>query len=314
MKVLITGATGLIGTELVKVCHQQGIDVHYLTTSKNKIEHQNNYKGFHWDPDNGKIDPRCIEGVDTIINLAGATVAKRWTSSYKQEILESRLDTIDQLKQLLENNEHQVKNIVSASAIGIYEDSQTNYYSEESNQLGTGFLATVVKRWEGALDAIEQMGVAVSKIRIGLVLSDKGGALTSMAKPIKYFVGAAFGDGQQWQSWIHINDLARMFLFLAEKETFGVFNGVAPNPVSNEKLTNEIGAVLKRPVFLPNIPRFFMRLVLGEMSQILFSSHRVSSKKIESHGFHFNFKTLKPALQDLLQKNNGEETELAYQE
>ena len=158
----------------------------------------------------------------------------------------------------------------------------------------------MVKAWEKAVDGFSELDINVSKVRIGLVLAENGGALQEMVKPIKLGAGAAFGTGKQWQSWVHIHDLANLFLYVLQKNLSGVYNGVAPNPVSNQELTKTIATVLKKPLFLPNIPKFFMKLVLGEMHTILFDSQRVSSKKIEDKGFYFKYHHLEPALEDLL--------------
>lgn len=303
MRILITGATGLIGQEIVKLCHEKDIQVHYLTTSKSKIENLDNYKGFYWNPKEERIDTQCFKGVDAIIHLAGATVAKRWTPAYKKTIINSRKNTTELLINSLKGETHQIKHVVSASAIGVYPDSLTNYYDQTFNQISPSFLGQVVHIWENAVDGFAQVGIGVSKIRIGLVLSEKGGALPQMAKPIKLGLGAAFGSGKQWQSWIHIKDLARLFLFVTENQLTGVYNGVAPNPVSNADVTKTVAKVLKKPLFLPNIPKFFMKLVLGDMHILLFESQRVSSKTIQDKGFHFKFNYLEPALVDLLENH-----------
>lgn len=300
MRVLITGATGLIGQEIVRLCHEKGIEVNYLTTRISKIQQTENYKGFHWDPKTQEIDISCFNDVDVIIHLAGATVTKRWTKTYKKEILSSRIEPTKLLIHTLKSIPHNIKQVVSASAIGIYPDSLVNYYDQSYDAYSDAFLGRVVQAWEQAIDGFSELNITVSKIRIGLVLSNRGGALQEMVKPIKIGLGAAFGSGKQWQSWIHIQDLANMFLYVAEKRIHHVFNGVAPNPVSNNELIKTIGKVLNKPVFLPNIPRFFMKLVLGEMHTILFDSQRVSSKKIENKGFYFRFHHLRPALADLL--------------
>lgn len=300
MKVLITGATGLIGQEIVKLCLKKEISVNYLTTSKSKIEEKDNYKGFYWNPEQQDIDAECFNGVDAIIHLAGATVSKRWTPSYKKEILSSRKETTQLLVNTLKGESHTVKQIISASAIGVYPDSLTNYYDESFKTIETSFLSKVVKVWEEEVDTFSKLNIKVSKIRIGLVLSEKGGALTEMLKPIKLVLGAAFGNGKQWQSWIHITDLSRIFIYVLKHQLEGVYNGVAPSPVTNNELTKTIANVLNKPLFLPNIPKFFMKLVLGEMHTLLFESQRVSSKKIEDKGFYFKFHHLQPALEDIL--------------
>lgn len=300
MRVLITGATGLVGQEVVKLCHEKDIAVNYLTTSKSKIKDQKSYQGFYWNPKTQDIDKTCFKNVDAIIHLAGATVSKRWTIDYKKEILSSRIEGTQLLINALKGEMHTITQIVSASAIGIYPDSLINYYDEAFNDFDDSFLSDVVQKWEGVVDGFSKLNIAVSKIRIGLVLSNNGGALIEMVKPIRFGLGSAFGNGKQWQSWIHIKDLAHLFLYVLEYKLIGVYNGVAPNPVTNMELTKSIAKALKKPLFLPNIPKFFMKLVLGEMHTLLFGSQRVSSKKIENKGFQFKEYHLQPALKDLL--------------
>jgi uncharacterized protein len=300
MRVLITGATGLIGKEIVKLCLKNSIQVNYLTTSKSKISKDINYQGFYWNPKTDDIDSDCFKDVEAIIHLAGATVSKRWTSNYKKEILLSRLQPTKLLVETLKKYPNQVKQVISASAIGIYPHSISNYYDEENSSGDHTFLSQVVKQWESAVDEFSDLNVSVSKIRIGLVLSNKGGALPELVKPIKLGLGAAFGLGNSWQSWIHINDLSRLFVYVLNNQLSGVYNAVAPNPVSNEDLTKLCAKALHKPLFLPNIPKFFMKLVLGDMHTLLFLSQRVSSKKIEEAGFEFKYHHLEPALKDLL--------------
>ncbi|MEM1260162.1 MAG: TIGR01777 family oxidoreductase [Bacteroidota bacterium] len=298
MKLLITGATGLVGQAIVKELKKYDLPVHYLTTDRKKIISKDNYYGFHWNPSLGQMDESALEGVTAIINLAGATISNKWTSSYKKEVLNSRLDSLKTLKKGLEKaKNHAVEAFVSASAIGIYPNSLTTFYEENETAVDDSFLGEVVQAWEKEIDTFKAFDFKVSKIRIGLVLSDKGGALPKMAQPINNYVGAAFGSGQQWQSWIHNEDLARMFLFVLEKGLEGTFNGVAPNPVINTKLTKELAKVLKKPLLLPNVPKVMMELLLGEMAYLLFTSQRVSSKRIEKKGFVFDYKNICKALE-----------------
>jgi len=300
MKVLITGATGLIGTELVSLLLQNGISVNYLTTSKKKIVNELNYNGFYWSPEQGLIDENCLMGVDSIINLAGANIAKRWTNSYKQEIIESRLLSSALLFKALKNNPNQVKQIVSASGTSIYPNSNTIIYDENSTQVNDSFLGNVVVKWEESTDKFASLGLKVCKLRTGIVLSTNGGALVEMLKTIKLGLGSAFGTGKQIQSWIHIHDIVALYLFAIKNDLEGVYNAVSPSPVTNEELTFTIAKVLKKPLFMPNIPKFVMKLMLGEMHELLFENRNLSAKKIEEKGFEFKYKTIDKALKNIL--------------
>ena len=299
MKVLITGATGLIGNELVSLLLQNGVSIHYLTTSKKKIENELNYKGFYWNPEQGIIDENCLMGVDAIIHLAGATISKRWTNSYKQEIIESRLLSSAVLFKALKNNPNQVKQIVSASGTAIYPNNDKVIYDENSQEIDNSFLGNVVYKWEESADKFKSLGLKVCKLRTGIVLSNKGGALIEMAKPIKMGIGSPFGTGKQIQSWIHIHDIAALYFFAISNDLEGVYNAVAPNPVSNEKLTMTIATVLKKPLFMPNIPKFMMKLLLGEMHVLLFENRNLSAQKIIDKGFVFKYKTIEKAIENI---------------
>lgn len=300
MRVLITGATGMVGTEITKLCHEENIDVNYLTRSKSKLEDKDNFRGFLWDPAQHEIDKNCLKGVDKIINLAGASISERWTSSYKETILSSRLDSVNTLFQLLSNEEHEVNQIVSASAIGVYPDSLQKLHHEDESEIADNFLGEVVSKWEDAVDQFADLGLEVAKIRIGVVLSKKGGALEKMKEPIENYIGAPLGRGKQWQSWIHLKDIAGIFVHAIKNNWDGIFNGVAPNPVTNEELTNCIAKKIGKPITLPKVPSFALKLLLGEMAIIVLSSQLVSNAKVDSTSFMYHYTHLKPALEDLL--------------
>ena len=240
MKVLITGATGLVGHELIKTLLQNGIAVNYLTTSRKKIAKETNYKGYYWNPLIGEINENAFDDVDVIIHLAGANVASRWTNNYKQEILDSRTKTTRLLYKTLSKIKHQVVQVISASAIGIYPDSLNKVYKEDDDIVDDSFLGKVVSHWESEVSKLESLSIQVVKIRIGIVLSEKGGALHKMAQPIKCGVGASFGSGEQFQSWIHIQDLVSIFHFAITHKLNGVYNAVSPYPVTNKELTKMI--------------------------------------------------------------------------
>lgn len=300
MKVLITGATGLVGSVLTKLLQDNGIFVNYLSTSRDKLKDEALHKGYYWNPDEGVIDNGCIDGVEAIFHLAGASISKRWTDSYKKEILSSRVDTANLLFKLLSEHDHTIRHFISASAIGIYPDSLTTVYSEDSVGVDDSFLGEVVVKWEATVDKFETLGIRVAKVRTGLVLSGKGGALAEMVKPVKLGLGSAYGSGMQMQSWIHADDLARIYYFILENELEGIYNGVAPHPVNNYELFKAIAKVLEKPFFMPNVPRFLMQLVLGEMHMLLFTSQNVSARKIVSEGFQFQYLSLEKALSDSL--------------
>lgn len=304
MTVLITGATGLVGKSLTSLLLQNDITVHYLTTNKLKIKTENNYRGFYWNPNTSEIDEACLINVKAIIHLAGASIAKKWTTAYKQEIVESRILSTNLLYRTLKNTNNQVKQFISASAIGIYPDSENSFYNEDFTYFDNSFLSSVVLQWENAVQNIERLDILITKIRIGLVLANNGGVLEQLLKPAKLGFAAPFGSGKQWQSWIHIEDLCAIFLHVLNHNLKGVFNGVAPNPVSNEELNKTLAKTLKKPYFMPSIPKIVMKIVLGEMHTLLFESQKVSSKKIVDTGFEFQYKTLHSAFENLIKKQN----------
>jgi len=300
MKILITGATGLVGGELVKQCLAKNYTVHYLTTIKTKIVTETNYKGFYWNPSTQEIDENCIKGIDAIINLAGAPISKKWTTSHKKAIFNSRIDSIRLLHQLLSENKHTVKHLCSVSALGIYSSSLTKKYDESEVEVSSSFLGEVVEAWEKAVDSIQSLDLKITIIRIGIVLSKDGGALAEMTKPIKLGLGASLGTGCQWQSWIHITDLANMFLFVLEQKLLGIYNAAASAPVTNSKMTEVIARRLKKPFFLPNVPTFMLKLILGEMSAIVLESQFLKNDKIKKDGFVFEYDTIERAIKECL--------------
>ena len=300
MKLLIAGATGLIGTALVEECLTLGFSINYLTTRKSKIENKQNYQGYYWNPSEGIIDRDAFKGVTTIINLAGAPVAKRWTTSYKNEILNSRKDAAIVIFNALKGINHTVTHYISASGISIYASSIDFLYDENFNEKADTFLGNVVMEWEAAADLFTQLSIEVTKVRTGIVLSNNGGALQQMSKPIKMGFGACLGSGEQWQSWIHIDDMVGIYLYLLKNELSGVYNAVSPSPVSNKKMTQLLAQHFNKNIWLPNVPKFVLRILLGEMAAIAFESQLVSSQKILKEGYLFQYVNLENALEDLL--------------
>jgi uncharacterized protein (TIGR01777 family) len=299
MKILITGATGLIGKELSKLLLEKGHTIHYLTTSKSKIKDNLNNCGFYWNPNTEEIDSNCLTGVEIIIHLAGASISKRWTNSYKKEIIESRVLTSNLLLKTLNSTPNSVKQFISASGTAIYPESFDEIFDETTTQKENSFLSDVVQIWEKSADLFKSNTCKVCKLRTGVVFAKDGGALPEMVKPIKLGFGSIMGNGKQIQSWIHINDLTNMYLFAIDKQLEGVFNAVSPNPVSNAVLTKAIANQFNKTIWLPNVPKFIMNLLLGEMAYLLFSSKNLNSNKMIKLGFQFQFPNLKEALQDI---------------
>ncbi|GCC50859.1 TIGR01777 family protein [Chryseotalea sanaruensis] len=298
--ILITGASGLIGKRLTEFLLQKGHNVSHLGRSAKKGE----IPSFVWNVEQMQMDVSALKGIDTVIHLAGAGIAdKRWSEKRKQEILESRTQSTALLEATLKNTNNEVKHFISASAIGYYGfDLKGELYDEQSAP-GTDYLASVTRQWEESIDKLIELPLRVAKLRIGIVLSDKGGALEPMVVPVKLFVGSPLASGKQMLSWIHIDDLCNMFIHLVENESLqGAYNGTGPYAVSNEDFTKAIARQLKRPLFLPKVPAFFLKLVLGEMANLIIYGSDVSSKKIQASGYQFQFNTLEESLQNLLDK------------
>lgn len=298
MRVLITGATGLIGSEIVDLCMEKKIRVSYLTTSRSKIKKRDDYRGYLWDPSKGEIDENCLDEVGAIINLAGENIFRRWTEKAKKKILNSRINSTKLLFNTLKNNEHEVGQYVSASAIGVYPHSYSKMYYEDEKNLNNDFLGQVIQQWENAADEFRQLDIRVAKVRIGLVLGKDGGALPKLSQVIKMNIGAVLGKGKQWQSWIHVRDLARLFLHVVENGLTGVYNGVAPYPVTHKELMYELANSMDKKIWLPKVPPFVLKAVMGEMACTILSSQLVASKKIEETGFTFAHTNLKKAFEE----------------
>jgi len=302
MKVLITGATGLVGQNLTALLLKNGHEVHYLTSRKEALKTEANYKGFLWNVKNMTIDSACLHGVETIIHLAGESVFQRWTDGAKKKIMDSRVNSTQLLLNAIHEHSDTVKNVITASAIGIYPDDKNAAPMKENDvpPVADNFLAQVCLAWERIGLQFQELGLNHSVVRIGIVLSDKGGALEQMVKPVKMFAGAGFGDGKMWQSWIAVDDLVGIIQHIAVEQRTGVFNAVAPHPVRNRAMMEAIGKAVGKPVFLPNVPEFAMKLMLGEMATIVLASQHVSSDAIEASGYVFKYPRLEQALEEYL--------------
>jgi len=295
--ILLTGGTGLVGRPLTQLLLNAGYGVSHLSRSPGKDPQ---VKTFLWDVGKGVIDEHCIDGIDVIIHLAGAGIAeKKWTAERKKEIMDSRTESIALIYQLLKTKKHQVKSVISASAIGYYSDRGDELMTETSPP-AADFMGKCCVEWETAVDKGKELGLHITKLRTGVVLDKEGGALVKMALPVKLYAGSPLGNGKQWVPWIHIRDAVDMYLFAIEKENFeGTYNMAAPNPVTNKQLTQAIAKQLHKLLWLPNIPAFFLKLLMGEMSTIALASTRVSAQKIEDAGFKFKFDDIAAALRQI---------------
>ena len=300
MKILITGATGLIGKKLTADLLSKGYSVNYLTTRKSKIKSSKQINGYYWDPEKDIIDLQCFKNVDTIINLAGSNIAKRWTNPNKLEILKSRTQSLILLRDSIVKNNLKIKKIISASAIGIYPNSYDRVYSENNNLISNNFLGKVVNEWELAVSSFNDLKIEIAIVRIGLVLSKDGGILSKSLLPIKLGFGSFFGSGNQWQSWIHIQDISNIFCHILKNDLVGIFNGVSPNPITNKDFTIKLAKFLNRPLLLPKIPKWLMSLILGEMHIIIFESKNIACDRLNKTEFNFNFDNFDEAIVDLL--------------
>lgn len=298
MRVLVTGATGLVGKQLVQQLQASGIEVAFVTTAKDKLGALAGCQGYFWNPQQGIIDPLCLSGVEVIFHLAGSSIDGAWSSQGKQLIINSRVEASQTLYQLLAQQPHQVKQIICASAVGIY-DTLDTVQSEDNYTPATNFLGKVVQQWEGENRRFEDLGISVAFLRIGLVLSRDGGALPHIEQMAKYYLASPLGSGKQYYSWIHITDLVRLFLFVMQRGLSGEFNAVAPKPETNKAFTRALCQALNRKMILPAVPAFVLRLVLGEKALLVTEGQYVSCQKVVQLNFTFQFVSLTQAFEDL---------------
>ncbi len=301
MNILITGGTGMIGHRLTELLLAKGHKVSYLSRKKEKMP---KVEVFQWDIQKGYIEEGALEAADYVVHLAGAGIAdKRWTDERKKEIIDSRIQPIELINSYLQKNNIQLKGFISASAIGIYGGDTGDVRLDENSELGNDFLAECTKLWEIHAKKVTNTARIVS-IRIGIVLSEKGGALPKLVQPIRLGFGAALGSGKQFMSWIHVDDLCEIFVKALEDDTMqGPYNAVAPNPVTNQEMTSVAAQVLKKPLWLPNVPIFALKLVFGEMGIVVTGGNFVLNKRLSKEtDFQYKFINIKEALNDLLGK------------
>ncbi len=300
MKVLITGGSGLVGSKLTQMLISKGIEVVWLSRNAGV---KAGIVGYAWDYKKDFIDSNAFTGVTHLVHLAGAGVfEKRWTKAYKKELCDSRIKATELLVREVAKYPN-IKTCVCASAIGIYGNSLNTILLAEDAPVGTDFLARLSNDWELATEAFNNIHLRTVKFRIGIVLANEGGALPSILAPIRACIGSPLASGAQIISWIHIEDLCNMFVHALEDDTMnGVYNAVAPNPVTNKEFTVQSARALQKPMFMPNVPAIALKIVLGtKKSFSVIEGIAVSALKVQHQGFVFKFDAINKALMHLLQ-------------
>ena len=295
MKVLTTGASGLIGSALVPILQKQGHEVVSLTRSEARRPGE-----FHWDPDRGHIDPAALEGIDAVVHLAGESVAGRWSEEKKRRILESRVNGTRLVSEAIAALDPPPRAMVCASGVGVYGDRGDEPVTEDSPVSADGFLANVVRAWEAAAQPARDAGVRVVNTRFGIVQSARGGALKTQLPLFKAGFGGPLGGGRQYVSWVSIDDTVGAIAFaLSHDDLSGPVNVTAPLPVTQAEYARTLGRVLRRPAVLP-APGFAIRLVLGEFAGEVLEGQRVIPQRLTDSGYAFRHRELERTLRDVL--------------
>ncbi len=297
MKVVIAGGSGFVGRGLIDALLDEGNQVVLL--SRSATSSLNVSQVIKWDPAASLIEGD-LNGTDVLINLAGENIASgRWTKARKKRFWHSRINSVKLLNQVLAKTERKPRLVIQASATGFYGD-QRDRECDESAPAGSGFLADLCQAWEKEAESFEAHQIPLVILRLGMVLGRDGGALAKMLPLFKMGLGSRLGDGKQWMSWIHKDDVVRLIMFLMdEKSPRGAINAVSPNPVTNREFTRTLAKSVRRPSFLP-VPAMALRMVLGELSHIALDSQRVKPQVCLEHSFEFRFPKLSDALSDLV--------------
>jgi len=299
--VIVTGGTGLIGRYLCEKLKEKGYNVALLSRNSNP---DSDIPVYSWDPDKKMIDPEAISTADYIIHLAGAGIGdKRWTKKRKELISDSRIKTCELLFNKVEESGTKLKAFISASGIGYYGAVTSDKIFSETDHSSGDFIGEICRQWENAADRFEESGIRTVKIRTGIVLTEKGGALARMTPTVKMGIGSALGNGRQYLPWIHVEDLCNIYIKAIEDISLkGAYNAVAPEHVTNREFMRTLAKVLEQPFFFPAVPSFALKILFGKMSGILLNGSRVSADKIISAGYNFKFPDLENALKNLFQK------------
>jgi len=305
MKILVIGATGLIGRALCQSLTAAGHTPIALSRSARKPPGLSVAEVHQWDYQQGFLPPAALAEVEAVVNLAGESiVARRWSDEQKRIIRDSRVVATRNIVESLRQLDRKPQVFVGGSAVGFYGD-RGDEQVDEASPAGRGFMSDICQEWEREAARATELGVRVVQVRTGVVLSAEGGALQKMLAPFKLGLGGPLGSGRQWFPWIHIDDIVGIITHsILTASLSGAVNGTAPEPVTNAEFTRELGRVLHRPAFLP-VPRVGLRILMGEMSEVLFVSQRVLPKATLASGYKFKFTSLADALDDLFGRSKA---------
>lgn len=302
MKIAITGGSGLVGKALSQFLIENGHEVFILSRTKKNHTLSSNPRYISWLNDEDQPELELV-GVNTIVNLAGATINSRWTATGKARILNSRIKAVNEISRVIEALPTKPTVFINASAVGFYGTSETAVFTEDSANQKKDFLSETVTAWEAAACKINSHGVRTVFCRFGVILDQKEGALPKMVLPYRFYSGGTIGTGRQWVSWIHIKDVIRGILFIIETEKItGAVNFTAPEPVRMNEFGKTIASVLNRPHWLP-VPELALRMLLGEMSTLILEGQQVLPEKLVDNGFSFHYPQLHQALQEIFLKS-----------
>lgn len=295
--ILVTGGTGLIGSQLCPRLKEKGYEINLLSRRKDS----GLYRTFSWNPENNEIEEGAIESADYIIHLAGANIGeKRWTLRQKQHIIDSRVKGANLIFSKVQEKRHLLKAFISSSAVGYYGNEHSEKEFTEKDAPGNDFLSEVCVQWEEAADQFKSMGIRTVKIRAGVVLTKTGGVLSEMKGPVMHGIGSSLGTGRQYMPWIHIDDLCDIYeKAIADDKMNGVYNAAANN-VTNYEFVRLLARTLKKPYWFPKVPSLILKILLGERASIVLKGNKASGEKIISEGFNFKYSDLESALKNLL--------------
>ena len=298
-KILITGGSGLVGRAISKLLLNMNKQPVWLSREEGMLD---GIKKYRWNLEKNYIDENAFEDIEGIIHLAGAGIVDhKWTTKYKKEILDSRVKSSELLFSYVSKKKYPINYIIGGSAIGYYGSSKSDNVFTEEDAPGNDFMADTCVKWEKSYESFNSFGIRTVIIRTGIVLSSQGGAYKKMVIPFKFGMGAAIASGKQFFPWIHINDIANIFIHASfNKNIAGIYNGVGSEIITNKEFSRQLAKSLNKPFFLPNVPESALKLIMGEMAITVTEGLKISNQKIKNAGYVFEYENVKDALNDLI--------------